>query len=400
MEIRIKAGNKFSSRYRQKRAAVRSGVSRAIQHFTSALLVVLCVSATALPTGITTSDQIRLSQPLTVQWRYLSELTIDLTPATDGQRIYLPLAAGAIISLDSSTGQLVWRTETGGELTAAPIADSRGVYVSSESKGAKEGPATSTGSLRAIARDSGVTLWLRPTAKPFQGALAANNDTIFGGTSDGKVFAVRKSDGEIRWERQVEAPLASRLTLVGARLYIGGEGGFLHALDQTTGKTLWRYQTRGAVRGGVAVGDGHVYVGSADGFVYALRESDGNLRWRARTGAGVQSVLSISDGILVASLDNFVYYLSASRGNRLWKRRLDGRLTAEPLATFEGALFTPLSGDNGVVLDLKNGKQLNSLPVGEDNNMAAAPIIAGKVLLITTRHGLLAFSHPQDTSKK
>ncbi len=399
MEIRIKAG-KFYSLCFEKRGAFPFGVSRAVSQFALALVVIFCVSATAFPSGIINSDYIRLSQPLTVQWRYLSELTIDLTPATDGQRIYLPLAAGAIISLDSSTGQLVWRTETGGELTAAPVADPRGVYVSSESKGVTEGSAASTGSLRAIARESGVTLWLRPTPKPFQGALALNNDTIFGGTSDGKVFAVRKSDGEIRWQRQVEAPLASRLTLVGSRLYIGGEGGFLYALDQTTGKTLWRYQTRGAVRGSVAVGDGYVFVGSADGFVYALREADGDLRWRARTGAGVQSVLSISNGILVASLDNFVYYLSASRGNRLWKRRLDGRLTAEPLATFEGALFTPLSGDNGIVLDLKNGKQLNSLPVGEDSNMAAAPIIAGKVLLITTRHGLLAFSHPQDTSKK
>ncbi len=363
-------------------------------------LTVFCQSAYSLPESFLSADQIRLSQPLTVLWRYPSERTVNLTPATDGERIYLPLASGTIISLRASNGQLQWKTETGGELTAAPVADARGVYVASESVGSKETEQIATGALRAIARESGVTLWLRPVPKPLQGALALNGDGIFGGASDGSIYAVRKSDGELMWVKQVNTPLASRLSLVGTNLYIGGEDGKLYCMDQKTGRTLWRYQTRGAIRGAVAVGEGLVYFGSADGYVYALRESDGRLRWRARTGAGVQSVMSISKGLLVASLDNFVYYLSASRGNRLWKRQLSGRLTAEPLATFDGALFTPLSGDSGVVLDLKNGKQLNSLPLGEDSNMAAAPIIAGNVLLMTTRHGLLAFSHPQVVNKK
>lgn len=364
-------------------------------------LLIGIYSTTALPQIFLSDAQIKLSQPLTVQWRYLSEQTINLTPATDGERIYLPMAAGAIVSLRAANGQLLWKTETGGELTASPVADERGVYLASESLGATAGAKdTTTGALRAIARESGVTLWLRTLPMPLQTALAINQETIFGGARDGQVYAIRKRDGEILWNRQVNTPPSSRLSLIGTRLYLGGEDGKLYALDQKTGKTLWRYQTRGAVRGSATVGDGLVYFGSADGYVYALRETDGRLRWRARTGAGVQSVQSIGRGLLVASLDNFVYFLSAARGDRLWKRQLEGRLTAEPLATFDGALFTPLSGDSAVVLDLKNGKPLNSLPLGEDSNTAASPIIAGNVLLMTTRHGLVAFSHPQDTTKR
>jgi outer membrane protein assembly factor BamB len=144
--------------------------------------------------------------------------------------------------------------------------------------------------------------------------------------------------------------------------------------------------------------EGTVYFGSADGFVYAVDEIDGRLRWRARTGAGVQAVASVPGGLLVASLDNFVYLLSLNRGDRLWKRQLAGRLAAEPLTAPDGALFTPLSGDTGIVLDLRDGKQLNSLPIGEDNSTTASPIIAGNILFVTTRHGLLAFSRPVDTS--
>jgi len=382
------------------RLSYRASVCRSLSH----LGILLClVSSTvySLPAGLLNATQVKLSEPLTVQWKYPSERTINLTPATDGQRIYLPLAGGAIVSLRALNGQLLWKTETGGELTASPVADERGVYLASESIGAEAGAQTTPkGALRAVARESGVTLWLRSLPMPLQASLAINQETIYGGARDGQIYAVRKLDGEILWNKQVAAPLASRLSLVGTRLYIGGEDGKLYALDQKTGRTLWRYQTRGAVRGNVAVGDGLVYFGSADGYVYALRETDGRLRWRARTGAGVQSVLSIRNSLLVASLDNFVYFLSAARGNRLWKRQLVGRLTAEPLATFDGALFTPLSGDSAVVLDLKNGKQLNSLPLGEDSNTAASPIIAGNILLMTTRHGLVAFAHPQDTTKK
>jgi outer membrane protein assembly factor BamB len=346
------------------------------------------------------SGQLELSQPLTLQWRYLSEQTINLTPATDGERVYLPLTAGVIVSLRAADGQLLWKTDIGGELSAAPVADERGVYLASESQTGSGAKAQVNGTIRALGRESGVTQWVKALPMPIRAALASNHDTIFGGASDGRIYAIRKTTGEILWNKQVSSPLASQLTLVGSRLYIGAEDGKLYALEQKTGRILWHYQTHGMVRGRVAVADGVVYFGSADGYVYAVNEETGRWRWRARTGASVQSVLSVRNGLLVASLDNFVYFLSLTRGDRVWKRQLVGRLAAEPLATFDGALFTPLSGDTGVVLDLKDGKQLNSLPVGEDSNMAASPIIAGEMLLVTTRHGLLAFSRPQATTKK
>src|SRR6266436_6037092 len=73
-----------------------------------------------------------LSQPLTVGWRYNSDLTLNLTPAFDRDRVYLPLAGGIIVSLKAGDGTLNWRSEFGGELSASPVADDRSVYVASE----------------------------------------------------------------------------------------------------------------------------------------------------------------------------------------------------------------------------------------------------------------------------
>ena len=339
-------------------------------------------------------SQVALSQPLTIKWLYESELTINLTPATDGERIYLPLTAGLLVSLQAADGQLLWKTDLGGELSASPIADESSVYVASETVGDPATAPHANGALRALGREGGITLWMRTLPMPIRGSLVANEINLFGGSTDGRVYAVRKKTGDIAWVTQHSAPFASHPAIFGANLYIGSNDGTLFSLNQSTGKVNWRYRTRGAIRGQAIVVKGVVYFGSADGYVYAVREADGRLRWQRRTGAGVQTVTFAENGVLVASLDNFVYLLSFNEGDRLWKRLLAGRIAAEPLTSPDGVLFTPLSSSTGVVLDLRDGKQLNSIPIGEDNSLAASPIVAGKVLFITTRHGLLAFSRP------
>jgi outer membrane protein assembly factor BamB len=376
-----------------------------MRHATLITIFIFMIAVIWIPVGFagdSTSaediSQLSLSQPLTVRWQYESDQTVNLTPATDGERIYLPLAEGTLVSLRALDGQLFWKTEIGGELSASPAADKGAVYISSMTVGAPGKEPRALGALRALGREAGVTLWMRTFRYPLQGSLAVNQTTLFGGGSDGRVYALDKRSGKFIWVMQHWSPFASHLVVSGARLYIGNDDGTLFSLDQATGKQVWRYRTRGAVRGRVAVADGVVYFGSADGYVYAVDEIDGRLRWRARTGAGVQAVASVPGGLLVASLDNFVYLLSLNRGDRLWKRQLAGRLAAEPLTAPDGALFTPLSGDTGVVLDIRDGKQLNSLPIGEDNNTTASPIVAGNMLLVTTRHGLLAFSRPVDAT--
>src|ERR1700682_6510488 len=50
-----------------------------------------------------------LAQPLTLRWRYAPSATLNLTPAANNERIYLPLAGGIIVSLSASDGQLNWK---------------------------------------------------------------------------------------------------------------------------------------------------------------------------------------------------------------------------------------------------------------------------------------------------
>src|SRR6266480_3499817 len=157
--------------------------------------------ASSLLTAAT--PKVSLSQPLTVRWRYASSATLNLTPATDNDRIYLPLAGGSIVSLSANEGQLYWKSEVGGEFSASPAADNRALYVASETTAAESANRPATGSLRALGREAGVTLWLKTLPVPIRGSLAMSDERIFAGASNGGFYSIDKATGNVVWFVQV-----------------------------------------------------------------------------------------------------------------------------------------------------------------------------------------------------
>jgi outer membrane protein assembly factor BamB len=353
-------------------------------------------TSSGLNSDLKSTSRVILSQPMTLAWRYDSNITLNLTPAYDEERVYLPLAGGTIVSLGAAKGQLNWRSEMGGELSASPAADDRAVYVASETGKPESGMRRATGALRALGREGGVTQWMRTLGLPLRGGLTLANGKLIAGGSDGRVYAFDSKSGSAVWSYDHGAPFNCQPVVSGGRVYVGSEDGNLLVLDEATGKLLWRYRTKGPVRGPVANGNEIVYFGSGDGYVYAANASDGRLLWRKRTGASVHAVVRAGEELLVASLDNFVYKFSLA-GKRLWKRQLPGRISSQPLVTQGEALFMPLSGSAGVVLELRDGRPVNSLPVGGEITTSASPIAVGQVVLLITDQGLLAFATPSET---
>jgi len=353
------------------------------------------IALSTLQIGATVpQNQISLSQPLTVRWRYESDRTSNFTPATDGTTVYLPLSEGMLVALNASDGQLRWKADVGGNFSASPVADDRSVFAAGQYGAPVNEQRHANGTLRALSKTTGVTVWMRTLQAPLSGSLLVGENALFAGGADGKVYAFDKRTGLTLWTNQYPEAFSSQPASAGRFLYIGSEQGSLFALDQATGNAAWHYQTRGPIQGPIAIVNGAVCFGSGDGYIYALRESNSKLIWRRRTGAAVQSVTSVENGLLAASLDNFVYLVSADRGSLIWRRLLPGRISARPITAPDGALFTPLSTDNAIVLGLRDGKPVNTLSIGEENSSSAAPITVSDLVIVTTPHGLLAFARP------
>lgn len=340
------------------------------------------------------ASKFSLGNPLIVKWDYGIAQTLNLTPAVSGEAVYLPLPGGELVALRLSDGKLNWRTETGGEISAAPVADERVLYLASQTHGGVEGADKLEGSLRALSTGSGVAVWARRLSTPLKGSLVLTERGIFGLGTDNRLYAFDRETGSTRWILNHTSLLSVSPVAQGQNLYVGGADGSLLAIDQNSGGIVRRYRTRGALVTSAAVAGQRVFVSSADGDVYSFDESSGKTAWQVRNGVGVQTLVATPRGLIATSSDNFAYLLSLRRGKRLWKKQLPGRVAAPPAATADHSFFCPLSGDECLVLDLKNGRKVNRLIVGEDNNTSATPLLAGRVILLTTRRGVLALTNP------
>jgi outer membrane protein assembly factor BamB len=354
----------------------------------ASLIALLLLLPGAVPAQ-TNEGALSLAQPLTLKWQYTTSQTTNFTPAHDGKTVFVPLAGGTLVALNVADGQLRWRAEAGGEVSAAPAVDDQVVYVATEYPGVETN--SLRGTLRALSKETGITLWMRTLQSPIRGSLAEGPLALYAGAANGSVYAFDKHTGRSVWVNQYADGFNSQPALAGDRLYIGSTGGWLLALEQKNGNLAWSYRARGPIQGSVAVTQASVFFGSGDGYVYAFNEAKEKLRWKRRTGAGVQAVVASENDVLASSLDNFAYLLSR-KGAVLWRQLLPGRVPARPLTAADGALFTPLSTDIAIVLSLKNGKPLNTMPMGEENSSSAAPIAANGMIVLTTPHGLLAFS--------
>jgi outer membrane protein assembly factor BamB len=354
--------------------------------------VLLHVAAAGRPDPRQNIPPLSLSDPLRLAWQFPSTETTALSPSASDLTVYLPLSDGVILALDPATGRLRWREMLGGSVSADTLATPTSVFVANEITGSGVSQVSAKGALRALSADTGLTLWMRTLPYPVRGGMAQSDGILYVLTLDKKVMAIRANNGEVVWYLQLSDMPTSRILATDARLFFGTEDGSLYCLERSTGNTIWRYRTHGAISGRPAVSGSDVIFGSADGFVYCNDIATGKKLWDVRTGAGVQSV-DVADGrVIAASLDNFVYGFTLSRGGRVWKKQLEGRPLAEPLVLGSHIMFFPISGSGAVVLDAHDGKVVNRFPTGDDNSTAAAPVMAGENLILTTRTGIMAFS--------
>jgi outer membrane protein assembly factor BamB len=340
------------------------------------------------------SQPLPLATPLIVKWSYFSDYLTEIRPTGDIENIYVPFLPNTLASLGTDDGLLRWKSDVGGDISGSPVVDTQRVYIISESHGLGDGNRKTFGVVRAISRASGVTLWLKEFARPLSHGLVASPVSLFACLDDGRFYSIDKLTGETRWVTQLPHAPAADPILEGEKLYSFTSDGYLIAINQHTGNISQRYRTGAGSRLNFSVGRGTLYFGTEDGYMFALGERGDSLTllWRRRVGAGLQNIAATPDGVLVTAQDNFVLFFESRHGKRLWKRQMPARLAVPPSLGHESAIFAPIGEETCVALSLRDGRVINSLPIGKDNSVVASPLLLGDRVFIPTRKGILAFA--------
>jgi outer membrane protein assembly factor BamB len=342
--------------------------------------------ATRPEAGATSTSHLAL--PFKRAWQYLTDSASTLAPSVDDLHIYLPLTGGRVICLDRQSGSLLWTSEPGGIVSAPVAVGENSVYIATH-KLSDDG-SEAGGSLHAVDKGTGLTVWLKDYPRPFVSHIEPGANRIYAGSADGSFYALASTSGDVVWKVDTQDVVHGRALITDRAVYFGSDDGGLRAVEPERGEIIWKYQAVGKIVGRPALDERALYFGSGDGYVSSVDRQTGKLRWRSRTGAAVEgSPVLVGDRLLVASFDNFVYALARSTGDRIWKRRLENRISSAPMVEGDASLVAPLRGDYVAVFLNSDGRRVNFYQLDKEFEIVADPVFSGDILVLATNKGLV-----------
>lgn len=184
-------------------------------------------------------------------------------PAVADGKVFVGTWGGLLYALNSTNGQILWQSYTGGVTFSSPSVVNNTVYVGSgtENVYAFDAP---TGTLKWTYTGGKDSVW---------GSPAIAYGKLYIQDLVGHIHALDSNNGNLIWEYQTGAQPSSSYSspaVANGVVYIGSQDKNIYAFDAYTGKVLWKYETGGAVNSSPAVSNGILYVGSNDGYIYAF----------------------------------------------------------------------------------------------------------------------------------
>ncbi|WP_425514579.1 outer membrane protein assembly factor BamB [Alteromonas lipotrueiana] len=277
--------------------------------------------------------------------------------AFNEQTVYVGTENGAIIAMDSATGETRWSHSVEGEILSAPVV-SEGVLVVN----------TGAGTLFGIDADSGEQLWLNESDVPpltlrgISAPIAANGGTIVG-TPTGKIQVNIIDSGLVAWETAITKPAgATELERIvdvdvtplmyGGIIYAISYNGTLAAIELRSGRVIWKREY-GSYRD-VTLSDNTLFVVDNKSIVYGLDRRNGVELWSQSSlkQRNLTEALPVGDHVVVGDKWGFLH----------WINQEDGKIVAR----------YDLGGDD------------------EDESVYVSPIVVDDKIVAITRDGTVA----------
>lgn len=168
-----------------------------------------------------------------VQWNYTpqsSEESHLSTPVVDGCCIYALIShadGGSIVKINRDDGQeeALFPIES---VSMSSVSFSDGIAFFGDDG---EGHAGAHGYMNAMDTQTGELVWRFETGGFVRGAASIAGDTVYFGSHDHYMYAVDRHTGDLKWRYETGAGIASSPAVVDGRLYFGSIDGHVYVLE-------------------------------------------------------------------------------------------------------------------------------------------------------------------------
>lgn len=265
---------------------------------------------------------------------------------------------GNVIALNADTGEDLWRSSVTSEVLAAPATNGDVVVVQTQDD-RLIGLEAATGQQRWIYENTPAVLSLRGTGAPL-----VTDYVAYAGLSTAKIIAVDTQRGLPIWEQRVTVPTGRTelerivdvdggLLLTDNTLYAVSYQGRLAGLDPQSGQVMWQREASSYV--GVGEGFGNAYVSLADGTVESVDERSATAMWSNKDllRREISGPAVFSSYIAVGDKEGYLHVLSQVDGRFVARKKIDGKgLRVQPLVV-GGWLYVYGNGGKLVALTIK-----------------------------------------------
>ncbi len=272
-----------------------------------------------------------------LRWKFATGSGVNSSPAVEDGTVFFGSYAGRFYAVESDNGALRWKYETGGERRYAgthlhglqPAAESMpdpwDVYLSSPAvAGGVVYFGSGDGNVYALETATGTLKWKFQTGDVVHSSPALSGGTLFIGSWDRYFYAIDAETGKQKWRFQTgddpslhnHIGIQSSAVVAGGLVYFGCRDGHLYAVDAESGQQRWAYTTDGSwVNNSPTLAEGQVAFGtSVPSLLHVLDAATGSEVFSLEVRAPVFSSVAVARGLL---------YLGT----------FDGRLTAFDLKT-------------------------------------------------------------------
>lgn len=313
---------------------------------------------------------------------------IKSSPVVADGRVYFGGQDGAFYAVDLETGELAWKFDAEGPITAPAAFRGGRCFIGDTHGFAYAIDAATGGELWRFEADDkvegGVNLQEVAGAEGGEPELR-----IFFGSHDFFLYCLSAATGELRWKHETENYILATPAIdreMNAAVF-GGCDGFLHVVSTVDGKSLQQVDAGQYIPNSAAIRDGIAYIAHYGGEVMAIDLASGQVAWRVNTGVEYHASPAVTEKeVIVGGDDKVLAAYDRVTGEEKWKFLATRSIESSPVVSGD---VVWLGGMDGRIyaISATDGSELWSWDLGA--KISASPAISAGKLVICGEDGVV-----------
>ncbi len=297
----------------------------------------------------------------------------------DASVIFVGSTDGKVYAVESSSGNRLWKFDTGGAILSSPVVLPDRVIL-----------ASTDGGVYCLEPQGGKPLWSQEVMSPCVSTPSVHRDTVVVGAMDGHITAFEAKSGLMKWRYDAGSPVVANSQAYNDLVFSTAKDGTVHALSVHSGRLKWKVALSTAIVTGPMASADAIYVGAQTGVFHALEAETGRIIWEYETDKPILSRgVIVFTSVLFCGQDKWLYCCDKYDGRLMWKSAVHGRVIGN--LTLAGPSLCLVTREGWIqAFDHKTGELKWQL--GSTRRLESAPLVAPQMVLVGTVEGeLLAY---------